>query len=161
MVFIFYLFNFFSVFFAILIAQSNNPIYALMYLILLACSIASIFFSIGSFFIGAAEIVLYAGAILVLFLFVVMLMKMQAYHTNIELRQLKKLFNLFILVCVLLLLGILIFQFIIEKNKVLIFKTVALKKVGLCLFGKYIFLVEIASLLLLSASLLAYFFLKK
>ena len=50
-----------------------NAIHALIYLIVSLLAVAVIFFLIGAPFAAALEIVIYAGAIMVLFLFVIMM----------------------------------------------------------------------------------------
>ena len=58
-----------------LIAISNrNAIHALLYLILSLLSISVIFYILGAPFIAALEVIVYAGAIMVLFIFVVMML---------------------------------------------------------------------------------------
>ena len=52
----------------------TNPVHALLYLIVSLLSIAGVFFSMGAYFAGALEIIVYAGAIMVLFVFVVMML---------------------------------------------------------------------------------------
>ncbi|MBZ2279920.1 NADH-quinone oxidoreductase subunit J, partial [Buchnera aphidicola] len=51
-------------------------IYALLYLIISFLSVSAIFFFLGAFFIGALEIIIYAGAIMVLFIFVIMMLNL-------------------------------------------------------------------------------------
>ena len=52
----------------------TNPVHSLLYLVVLLLAVAGIFFAIGAPFAGALEVIIYAGAIMVLFLFVVMLL---------------------------------------------------------------------------------------
>jgi NADH-quinone oxidoreductase subunit J len=52
----------------------NNAIHALLYLILSLLSISVIFFILGAPFIAALEVIIYAGAIMVLFIFVIMML---------------------------------------------------------------------------------------
>ncbi|WP_032987032.1 NADH-quinone oxidoreductase subunit J, partial [Cronobacter malonaticus] len=53
-----------------------NPVHALLYLIISLLAIAGVFFSLGAYFAGALEIIVYAGAIMVLFVFVVMMLNL-------------------------------------------------------------------------------------
>src|SRR5215467_5650959 len=53
-----------------------NAVHALLYLIVSLLAVAVIFFVIGAPFIAALELIIYAGAIMVLFLFVVMLLNL-------------------------------------------------------------------------------------
>lgn len=52
----------------------RNTVYSVVSLITALTGVAVLFFQLGAAFIGALQIILYAGAILVLFLFVVMLL---------------------------------------------------------------------------------------
>jgi len=54
----------------------TNPVHALLYLIVSLLAIACVFFSLGAYFAGALEIIVYAGAIMVLFVFVVMMLNL-------------------------------------------------------------------------------------
>jgi NADH-quinone oxidoreductase subunit J len=53
-----------------------NPVHALLYFVLSLLSMAVIFFTLGAPFAAALEVLVYAGAIMVLFLFVVMMLVM-------------------------------------------------------------------------------------
>ena len=54
----------------------HNPIHALLYLIISLLAVAMCFFALGAPFAGALEIIVYAGAIMVLFVFVVMMLNL-------------------------------------------------------------------------------------
>ncbi len=54
----------------------RNPVASLLFLVLTLFSLAAIYVILGAQFIGAIQIVLYAGAIMVLFLFVIMLLNL-------------------------------------------------------------------------------------
>jgi NADH-quinone oxidoreductase subunit J len=51
-----------------------NAIHALLYLIISLLAVAVVFFTVGAPFIAALEVIIYAGAIMVLFVFAVMLL---------------------------------------------------------------------------------------
>ena len=51
-----------------------NAVHALLYLIVSLLAVALIFFLLGAPFVAALEVIIYAGAIMVLFLFVVMML---------------------------------------------------------------------------------------
>ena len=62
---------------ATLLAITNlNPLHALLYLIVSLLAVATVFFSVGAPFAGILEVIIYAGAIMVLFVFVVMLLNL-------------------------------------------------------------------------------------
>ncbi|MDJ0878038.1 MAG: NADH-quinone oxidoreductase subunit J, partial [Halieaceae bacterium] len=54
----------------------TNAAHALIYLIMSLLSVAVIFFIIGAPFAAALEVVIYAGAIMVLFVFVIMMLNL-------------------------------------------------------------------------------------
>lgn len=54
----------------------RNPVASLLSLVLTFFSLAAIYILLGAHFIGAVQIMVYAGAIMVLFLFVIMLLNL-------------------------------------------------------------------------------------
>ena len=54
-----------------------NAVHALLYLIVSLLAVALIFFRLGAPFIAALEVITYAGAIMVLFLFIIMLLDLR------------------------------------------------------------------------------------
>jgi NADH-quinone oxidoreductase subunit J len=56
--------------------RSHNPVASLLFLVLTFFSLAAIYVLLGAHFIAAIQIVVYAGAIMVLFLFVIMLLNL-------------------------------------------------------------------------------------
>lgn len=54
----------------------RNPVASLMFLVLSFFSLAGIYVLLGAHFIAAVQVIVYAGAILVLFLFVIMLLNL-------------------------------------------------------------------------------------
>ncbi len=62
----------------ILVILQRNAVHALLYLILSLLAVAVIFYTLGAPFVAALEVVVYAGAIMVLFVFVVMMLNVGA-----------------------------------------------------------------------------------
>jgi NADH-quinone oxidoreductase subunit J len=62
---------------AIVVVTHKSPIYATLSLVLTLVSMAVLFILLGAPFLGALQILVYAGAIVVLFLFVIMLLNVQ------------------------------------------------------------------------------------
>jgi NADH-quinone oxidoreductase subunit J len=71
---LFYVFAALAVASALVVIGQRNPIYSAFGLIVTLCSLSAIFGLLGSPFIAALQVVVYAGAIMVLFLFVLMLL---------------------------------------------------------------------------------------
>jgi NADH-quinone oxidoreductase subunit J len=70
--FFFILFAVVSVVSALLVITRRSPVYAVLFLAVTLCAQAGLFTLLGAFFIGVIQVLIYAGAILVLFLFVVL-----------------------------------------------------------------------------------------
>lgn len=60
------------------VITGSNPVHAVVYLIVSLIAVALVFFALGAPFAGALEIIVYAGAIMVLFVFVVMMLNLGA-----------------------------------------------------------------------------------
>ncbi|UCC72668.1 MAG: NADH-quinone oxidoreductase subunit J [Gemmatimonadota bacterium] len=73
---VFYLFAGVAVASGVLMITRKNPVYSAMYLVLTLFSVAAIYVLLDAHFLAALQIVIYAGAILVLFLFVIMLLNL-------------------------------------------------------------------------------------
>src|ERR1700730_10975542 len=67
---------------AISVVAAKNPIRGAMGLLLLILSIAGLFLSLHAQFLAAVQLIIYAGAIVVLFLFVIMLLGPSAATPN-------------------------------------------------------------------------------
>ena len=70
----FYIFSFIAIFSAIMVTVSKNTVHSVFFLILDFISISFLFIMIGAEFLGMMMLIVYVGAVAVLFLFVVMLM---------------------------------------------------------------------------------------
>ena len=74
---LFYVFAVLAVIFAIGVVAFRNPVTSAMNMALCFASTAGILFGLGAQFLGIVQIIVYAGAILVLFLFVVMMLDLK------------------------------------------------------------------------------------
>ena len=75
---LFYVFGGVALGSAIMVVAQRNPMYSGFSLIVTLCSMAALFGLLGSPFIAVLQVIVYAGAIMVLFLFVLMLLNVQA-----------------------------------------------------------------------------------
>jgi NADH-quinone oxidoreductase subunit J len=66
-----------AVFGATMMIAQRNPVLSVMYLILSLVAQAVLYVQLGALFLGAVLIIVYSGAILVLFLFVIMLLNLR------------------------------------------------------------------------------------
>jgi NADH-quinone oxidoreductase subunit J len=62
----------------------RNPIYSAIGLIVVLCTLAALFLTLSAQFISAMQIIVYAGAIMVLFVFVIMLLNVRSEETRID-----------------------------------------------------------------------------
>jgi NADH-quinone oxidoreductase subunit J len=74
MLIVFFIAAFIAVIATVLAITRTNAVHALLYLIVSLISVAIVFFVMGAHFIAALEIIVYAGAIMVLFIFVIMML---------------------------------------------------------------------------------------
>jgi NADH-quinone oxidoreductase subunit J len=132
-----------------------NAAHALIYLIVSLLAVAVLFFLMGAPFAAALEIVIYAGAIMVLFVFVIMMLNLG--ETGVD-RERQWLSGREWLVPGILA-GLLLIEMLLAMDKATGTTSgtaVSPKEVGISLFGPYLLAVEIASMLLLSGLVGAY-----
>jgi len=73
----------------VVVVAQRNPLYSAFALVVVLCSLSGIYVLLGSPFIAVLQIIVYAGAIMVLFLFVLMLLNVQREERRPEARTLK------------------------------------------------------------------------
>ena len=74
----FYTFSFIAIFSAIMVTASKNTVHSVFFLILDFISVSCLFIMIGAEFLGMIMLIVYVGAVAVLFLFVVMMLNVSA-----------------------------------------------------------------------------------
>ncbi|HEX9022148.1 MAG TPA: NADH-quinone oxidoreductase subunit J [Nitrospirota bacterium] len=154
--FLFYLSAFISVVSTVLVITRKNAVHALLYLIVSLLSVALSFFSLGAPFVAALEVIIYAGAIMVLFVFVVMMLNLGAAAAEQESQLLTP--GIWrgpsILAAVL---GVeLVYLFVSGETRMYATNLIGPKLVGIALLGPYVIGVELASVLLLAGMAGAY-----
>ena len=132
-----------------------NAAHALIYLIISLLAVAVVFFLMGAPFAAALEIVIYAGAFMVLFVFVIMMLNVgeEGIAREREWLQIRNWILPGVLAALLLLELILALRHAPATTSGI---AVTPKEVGLALFGPYVLAVEIASMLLLAGLVGAY-----
>ncbi|CAD5109413.1 NADH-quinone oxidoreductase subunit J [Zestomonas carbonaria] len=140
------------------VITNSNPVHALLYLIISLLAVAMCFFSLGAPFAGALEIIVYAGAIMVLFVFVVMMLNLGPAIVEQERKWLSPgIWTGPALLSAALLAELLYVLFgLSDSGAPLGLTDVDAKAVGISLFGPYLLVVELASLLLLAALVAAF-----
>ncbi|XBC45149.1 MAG: NADH-quinone oxidoreductase subunit J [Buchnera aphidicola (Schlechtendalia chinensis)] len=114
-------------------------------------STSGVLFSLGAFFAASLEVIIYSGAIMVLFVFIIMMCNFKnfVYYSAISNQTRPNFFVLFFLDLMLVFSSIFI---LFNANEKYIFNVViSTKLLSIKLFSDYILIVELASMLLLSA----------
>lgn len=134
----------------------RHPIHSLLYLVLSFISIAVIFFLYGAPFAGVLEVIIYAGAIMVLFVFAIMMLNLGKATTREEDKNLVRQLWVGPILLSLILLGEILY--VVLANGVPVSNLVAVepREVGRALFGSYLAAVLLSSLLLVAGLVGAY-----
>lgn len=135
-------------------------VHALLYFIVSLLALAVIFYTLGAHFAAALEVIVYAGAIMVMFLFVVMMLNLG--HATID--QERDWFQPRIWIGPVVLAAPLLVELLMVIRKVegeMAHTVIAAKQVGIDLFGPYVLAVELASMLLLAGLVGAYHLARK
>lgn len=74
--YVFYFLSFLAVLSALMVVFSRNPIYSVLYLVITFFSVGGHYLILSAEFLFAVHIIVYAGAIMVLFLYVIMLLNL-------------------------------------------------------------------------------------
>jgi len=130
----------------VLVVTRSNLIHALLYLVVSLFAVAIVFFTLGAPFVAALEVIVYAGAIMMLFVFAVMLLTVRADRPS------RLTWSAWAGPVVLV--GILLAELIYGiglSGRALDGATVGPRDVSAALFGPYVLGVELASILLLAA----------
>jgi NADH-quinone oxidoreductase subunit J len=138
------------------VITTTNPVHALLYMVISLIAVAMIFFAIGAPFAGVLEVIVYAGAIMVLFVFVVMMLNLGEVVIAQEKQWMKLKVWIGPTLLALILLGDLFYVLPLQGVNGISQSTVSAKQVGITLYGPYLLVVELASLLLLAALVAAY-----
>src|SRR5882757_1409888 len=74
---LFYVFAALTLLCGVLVVTQRNPVNSAMFLVLTIISMAGLFVLLHAFFLAAVQVLVYAGAVIVLFLFVIMLLDLK------------------------------------------------------------------------------------
>lgn len=143
-----------SVIATILVITRTNAVHALLYLIVSLFAVATMFFTLGAPFAAALEVIVYAGAIMVLFVFAIMLLVLGPESSAQERLLLAPTSWIGpIVLTSLLAVGIV---FAVAQPMHDVAGSTGAESVGIALFGPYAIGVELASMLLLAGLAGAY-----
>jgi NADH-quinone oxidoreductase subunit J len=135
---------------AVLTITRRNPVHSVMFMLLLFFHIAGVFVLLNAEFLAAVQLIVYAGAILILYLFVVMLLNVERESTAARANRFwpwMVAFGLLIAgeVIVLIARG----TFPTETERPMQHAGAGVKELGVLLYQKYMVPFEVASLILL------------
>lgn len=141
---------------AILVIAQRNPVASAIYLIVTFFSLAGIYLLLGAQFIAIIQVLVYAGAIMVLFLFVIMLLNLEKEKRLVARHRLQRALGVFLGLILLGQIGLIFNSVLLEgpKGKFPVEKVAALgntEVVARLLFTDFLLPFEITSLLLLVA----------
>jgi NADH-quinone oxidoreductase subunit J len=146
---------------SIKVITRKNTIHALLYLVVSLLAVAVCFYLMGAPFAAGLEVIVYAGAILVLFVFAIMMFGLTLDEVKYapQAKGINHWFGPSILA--LLLLAELLFTFQhADIQQRLSATVISSKQVGMLLYGPYLLAIEIASFLLLAGLVASYHFAK-
>ena len=147
----FYLVAFLSVFFSLLVIFSKNPVHSILYLIITFFTFTIQYILLNAQFLAMVNFIVYMGAILVLFLFVLMLLNLNKDSEPFKSTLLKGIGVIAGMCLVVTLIGS---TKTLQLSDPVILKTQNLglvKNLGKVLFSEFLLPFEISSILLLSA----------
>jgi len=150
MTIIFYIAAIIAIIATAMVVTEKNAIHALLYLVVSLLSVAVIFFILGAPFVAALEVIVYAGAIMVLIVFAIMMLNLGKASVKNE----KEWFSIKAWIGPGILCLILLAEFIyvvysaqfVENSMTVI----GPQQVGVSLFGSYVLGVELTAMLLMS-----------
>jgi NADH-quinone oxidoreductase subunit J len=76
--FLFYLFAAMTLIFGVAVVANRNPVASALSLVVSFLGLAALFVGLDAYFIAVIQVLVYAGAVMVLFLFIIMLLNIQA-----------------------------------------------------------------------------------
>ena len=155
--YLFYALALILVTFSILTVTARNPVRSAVYLVSALLAVAGFFFLMEAEFVGAVQVLVYVGGIMVLFLFVIMLVSIESLERQPKVsRQWRTGVVLAVVLC--LELSLLIFrgsvsleEGLAESGIITTTETMNTEAVGTILYSTYLLPFEIASVLLLVA----------
>ncbi|MBT3529961.1 MAG: NADH-quinone oxidoreductase subunit J [Gammaproteobacteria bacterium] len=160
MIILFYLAGAVALISTVAVILQSNIVHALIYLILSLLAVAVVFYTLGAPFAAVLEAIVYAGAIMVLFLFVIMMLNLGKFSVDQEKSWTSGRVMLVPAIMSAILLAQLINVLRNYEHSIDVVE-VGVLEVSALLFGPYVLAVELASILLLAGLVSAYHLAKK
>lgn len=155
-----------AMFAALMVVTRKSALSSAIYLILVMCCISGLFVTLGALFIAALQVIVYAGAIMVLVIFVIMLLNLRKDEFGFDKNVLQKYLG-FAFAALILIQAVFITGWAMRKNLELpesdvseslqfpgagsIDQYLSAESVAETLFNRYAYPFEITSVLLLTA----------
>jgi NADH-quinone oxidoreductase subunit J len=152
---LFYISSAVAVFATVMMISGLNAVHSLLYLILSLLAVGILFFLLGAHFAAVLEVIIYAGAIMVIFVFVIMMLNQGKKTVDQERVWLTPGLWIGPSLLALVLLGE-VLVVIAVGGTAETGQLVNSKQVGIALYGPYLLAVELASMLLLAGLVGAY-----
>ena len=152
----FYLTSTIAVIATLMVITRHNVIHALLYLVVSFLAVAVAFYLLGAPFVAALEVIIYAGAIVVLIIFVIMMLNLKQEAVEQEKQWMGGGIALGPIVLSVVLLAELLYIIVGGESSTANFKMVDAKAVGMSLYGPYVIGVELSGILLMSGIVGAY-----
>ena len=133
---------------ALLMITRRNPIHSVLFMLLLFFHIAGVFVLLNAEFLAAVQLIVYAGAILILYLFVVMLLNVDRESTSNRANKYWPWISLFGLV-ILGEIALLVMRGSFPRELEQSMHETNVRELGISLYTKYLVPFEIASVILL------------
>lgn len=148
---LFYFLSFVAVFAAVLVVFSKSPVSSVLYLIIAFFAIAGHYVLMNAEFLAAVHVIVYAGAIMVLFLYVIMLLNLNKESEPHKSNLLKFAAAICAGLLMIVLVGSLKGADTMIQQQAANGQTGLVKNLGMILFNEFLLPFELASILLLAA----------
>ena len=150
---------------AVLMITRPNPVISALFLVLNFASLAGLYLTLNAQFIAVAQVIVYAGAIMVFFLFVIMLLNPERERKFFEHKTKLRIFIVAIVALVLIQIVYVIFlsnqSSVINREVTQSVETGTIENIGREMFTNYVLPFEAAGYLLLAATIGALVLAKK
>lgn len=162
---LFFVFGIVAAVTAVIMITRSNPVISALFLVLNFASLAGLYLTLNAQFIAVTQVIVYAGAIMVLFLFVLMLLRPENEKKFLELNPKVKIFAMVVSFVVF---AQLLYMIFFAKPSATISKDISksieagtIEAIGRELFTNYVVPFEAAGFLLLAATIGALVLAKK
>ena len=137
---------------AVLVVLNKNAVYSAIFLVLCFFSLAMIYLLLEAYFLAVLEIFIYAGAIMVLFLFVIMLLNLGREQALPHFMKFQRASSVMLVILFFFGVSLIMLEGSEELHQPIIkFSAGSVYALGEALFTKFLLPFEVASLLLLVA----------